>query len=229
MSRDLLGKPVQGADSPSWVMGRLLRATLGKLFLLLWRVRGMGREHIPSNGPYILAGNHVSYLDPVLLWCLAPRPTHFVARSELFEIPFLAWLLPRVWAFPITRASADREAIARATGLLEQGDVVAMFPEGTRKRAADVGADELGAAHSGVSFIAMRAGVPVVPVGIAGTDKAMPVGAKVPRLSRVTICFGEPVHPDEFHVGSRKERTAAMTAEVMRRIAAAKAVAAKEE
>lgn len=223
-----LGRPLRGHDSPRWVLARMLRATIAKVLLLLWRVRACNTDNIPVDGPYILAGNHVSYLDPVLLWCLAPRPTHFIARSELFELPIVGWALPRVWAFPIARASADREAIGRATALLEAGDVVGMFPEGTRKRAEDVAAGELGEAHSGVSFIAMRANVPIVPVGISGTDTAMPVGAKFPRLTRVTFCFGEPVSPQDFEEGGRKERTAAMTAEVMRRISAARATAAKE-
>ena len=123
-----------------------------------------------------------------------PEETHFIAKSELFENGFLGWALPRVWAFPINRASADREAIQRATDLLKCGEPIGMFPEGTRRKpGAALGEGDLGEAHAGVAFIAMRAGVPVVPVGISGTDKALPPGAKLPRFPRVTIKFGPPV------------------------------------
>jgi 1-acyl-sn-glycerol-3-phosphate acyltransferase len=97
-----------------------------------------------------------------------------------------------------------------------------MFPEGTRSR--DASNDELGSAHGGVSFIATRAGVPIVPVGIAGTDKALPAGAKVPRFPRVTMVFGDPVKAEDF-AGDRKQRMEAMTAELMKRIADARAAA----
>jgi 1-acyl-sn-glycerol-3-phosphate acyltransferase len=150
-------------------------------------------------------------------------------NSWRVENGFLGWALPRVWAIPINRASADREAIQRATDLLQRGEPIGMFPEGTRRKpGAPVGESDLGEAHAGVAFIAMRAGVPVVPVGIAGTDKALPPGAKLPRFPRVTIKFGPPVSPHDFPHGGRKEKTAAMTAEIMRRIAAARDAATEE-
>lgn len=229
MSRDMIGKPASGPDSPRWMLARILRVTVAKLLIAAYRVRVLGRDNIPSEGGYILAGNHVSYLDPALLWSVAPRPTHFVAKSELFENRVVAWVLTRVWVFPISRASADREAIQRATDLLVYGEPVGMFPEGTRRRpGAPVGDDELGEAHSGVAFIAMRAAAPVVPVGISGTDRALPAGAKMPRFPRVTFSFGEPVRPEDFSEGGRKDRTAAMTAEIMHRIAAARDAAEEE-
>jgi 1-acyl-sn-glycerol-3-phosphate acyltransferase len=105
--------------------------------------------------------------------------------------------------------------ISTATELLTGGELVGMFPEGTR---GQIGSEVLGEAHQGVSFIALRADVPIVPVGIAGTDKALPRGAKLPRFPRVTIRFGEPIYPAEFE-GGRKERMEAVTAELMARIA----------
>jgi len=216
------GSPTIGDGAPAWRFARVLRATLGKLLLAIYRVRVIDADNIPATGGFILAGNHVSYLDPALLWCVMPRETHFVAKSELFEHKFLGWFLQSVWTMPITRASADREAITRATTLLTGGEAVGMFPEGTRRRPGAAVTDDLGEAHAGVAFIALRAGAPVVPVGIAGTDKALPAGAKVPRFPRVTIRIGEPVHPDSFTEGGRKEKLAAMTAEIMKRIAAAR-------
>lgn len=214
-SESLRGLPSVGPEAPRWRLARGVRATLGKVLLAAYRVDFKGWENVPAAGA-ILAGNHVSYLDPALLWCVTPRPTHFVAKSELWETGWLGYLLDHFWAFPVRRATADREMIQTATRLLESGELLGMFPEGTRKRDADP--EALGEAHGGVAFLAMRAGVPVVPVGIAGTDKALPRDAKMPRFPRITIRIGEPVDPGSF-AGGRKERMAAMTAEIMARIA----------
>lgn len=127
------GKPATGPESPGWAFGRILKATVGRLLLALFRVRCLGIENLPD-GPFVLAGNHVSYLDPTLLWCCAPRPVHFMAKSELWDTRWLAWMLDEFWVFPVNRGTADREAIGTATRLLEAGDVVAIFPEGTRQR-----------------------------------------------------------------------------------------------
>lgn len=210
------GKPVFGPDAPSWSFAYFVRATVGTVLLALYRTRVIGSENVPQGGA-ILAGNHVSYLDPMLLWCAAPRPTHFVAKSELWQIRWLGWALDNFWAFPVRRASADREMISTATDLLSHGELLGMFPEGTRQSGDDEGA--LGEAQGGVAFIALRAGVPVVPVGFVGTEKALPRGAKLPRFPRVTIKIGEPIDPSQFE-GGRKERMEALTAELMTRIAA---------
>lgn len=228
MSAPPLGTRAAGSDAPPWRLARFLRATIGKLVLAAYRTRFLGEENAPPEGGFILAGNHVSYLDPVLLWCGVGRETHFIAREDLFAKPVLKWGLPRVWAFPIRRGTADREAILRATELLKLGEPVGIFPEGTRQRAGESGEIEIGEAHEGVAFIAMRAGVPVVPVGIAGTEKALPRGAKLPRFPRVTVRYGAPVCPEEFAEGGRKERMEAMTREIMRRIGEARASAERE-
>jgi len=230
VTKPTAGAPISGPDAPGWWFARFLTVTLKPLLRFLFRMRTRGAENVPASGGYILAGNHVSYFDPILLWCVIPHRTHFMARSELFDIPVVRWVIIRVWAFPVARGSADRAAITRATEMLSAGEPVGMFPEGTRKAVGESAEDAaaLGEAHSGVAFIAMRAGVPVVPVGISGTEKVMPRGAKFPRLARVTVSIGKPVYPEEFTEGGRKERTAAMTAEIMRRIAIERAAAEQE-
>lgn len=211
---DKRGKPVFGADAPSWSFARFVRGSVGRLALAAYRVRFVGVDNVPEGGA-VLAGNHVSYLDPILLWCGSPRPAHFMAKIELWNsAKWLGWALDQFWAFPVDRSGADREAIGVATRLLESGELVGMFPEGTRKREKT---DDLGQAHGGVAYIALRAGVPVVPIGIVGTDAAWPPGKRFPRLVPVTVRYGAPVRPEEFE-GTRKERVAAMTAEIMRRI-----------
>ncbi len=218
------GRPATGEGAPRWRLARFLRVTVARALLAAFRVDFSGWEHVPEGGA-ILAGNHASYLDPVLLWCATPRPTHFVAKMELWDVGWLGWLLDRLWAFPVRRATADREMIQTATSILERGELLGMFPEGTRKR--DVSTDELGEAHGGVAFLALRAGVPVVPVGIVGTERALPPGAKLPRFPRVHIRIGAPVDPASFD-GGRKERVEALTARLMERIAQVRDEARRE-
>lgn len=197
-------------------LARCVRATLGKLVPLLFRTRIIGAESVPAGGA-LLAGNHVSYLDPVLLWCVSPRPVHFMAKSELFVKGFVAWLLPRLWSFPVNRGEPDRTAIVTATEILKSGGLVGVFPEGSR-READAG-EAVGAAHGGAAFIALRAGVPIVPVAILGTERAMPRGASLPRLVKVTIVVGEPIDPAAIAPDAgRKERVALVTARMMEEI-----------
>lgn len=227
MSAPPLGTPAAGEGAAPWRGAYLMRATLGKVLLALYRTRFVGTENLPAEGGYIVAGNHVSYLDPILLWCGAPKPTHFMAKKELFDAPVIGWGLRRLWAIPIRRATADREAIGRATALLKHGEVIGIFPEGTRQRAGAEGDAELGQAHAGVAFIAMHAGAPVVPVGISGTERALPRGSWFPRFPRVTVSYGPPVRPEEFADLGRKERLEAMTAEIMRRVAQQRSTAEK--
>lgn len=191
-----------------------LRATLAKLLVAALPVRIVDEENVPPGGA-ILAGNHVSYMDPILLWCVSPRRCRFMSKSELWQSGLTAWGLPRLWSFPVDRGEADRAAIQTATRFLAAGELVGMFPEGTR-----AGVDgSRGEAHGGVSFIAMRAGVPIVPVAFVGTDKVWPRGKRFPRPAPVTIAYGEPLSPqDVLPDAGRKERVRALTSELMRRI-----------
>jgi 1-acyl-sn-glycerol-3-phosphate acyltransferase len=182
---------------------------------LLYRTRTMHKERFPRDGACIVAGNHASYVDPVLLALVRYRPIRFLAKSELFASPVLGWLVRGCRAFPIHRGRADREAIRLAEEILGSGGAVGIFPEGTR-----VGG-ELGEAFGGVALIALRADVPIVPVGLNGTDRIMPAGARVPRAPRVTIVFGEPIVPGDFPDGPRRERVRAITDTLMERISAA--------
>ena len=148
------------------------------------RVEGLNR--LPRQGPVILAINHLSMLDPILVGAVVPRVIHFMAKEELFRYPGLGWLLRRVHAFPVRRGQADREALATALQLLRAGEVVGIFPEGTRS--AD---GRLLPLQSGTAFLALKSGATVVPVAIAGTQQAMPKGALWPRRARVRIQVGE--------------------------------------
>lgn len=194
---------------------RLVRATLGRLLRVLYRTRVDGIGNIPAGGA-VIAGNHVSYLDPMLLWVVSPRPIHFMAKRELWDSKIVAWVLPRLWGFPVNRGEPDRTAITTATDLLKAGELVGVFPEGGR---AEDGGEELRQAHGGVAFIALRADAPIVPVAFVGTEKAWPKGARLPRIVRTSIRIGAPVLPSAIMPeGGRKERVNALTAVVMQRI-----------
>lgn len=166
---------------------------------------------MPADGGVVLAGNHVSYLDPVVIPAGLWRRVSFMAKSELFAKPVLGWLMSMLYAFPVRRELADREAIATAGKRLEDGWAVGIFPEGTRVFGGEVAGQE------GAAFIALRAGAPLVPVGIDGTGRVRPRGVRTFRLPRITVVFGEPIDPASFP-GGRKERVAAITAELMARI-----------
>ncbi len=198
------------------LLPRFVRATGGKLVPLAFHTQVSGRENIPEGGA-LLAGNHVSYLDPILMWCTSPRPIHFMAKRELWDTKFVAWALPRLWGFPVNRGEPDRTAITTATDLLVSGELVGVFPEGGR---AEDGGEELRKAQGGAAFIALRANVPIVPVAFVGTEAAWPKGAKLPKFVRTYIRLGRPVFPSAvLPDGGRKERVTALTALVMERIA----------
>jgi 1-acyl-sn-glycerol-3-phosphate acyltransferase len=195
----------------SFWFAHVVRATLGTVLDALFRVKMLGADHIPAGGA-ILAGSHVSYGDPVLLWCRDPRPVHFMAKSELWESTVLGTGLDYFWAFPIHRGAADREALQRASALLQAGELVGIFPEGTRAAGAE--------AQGGAAFLAIRNNVPVVPVGIAGTERIRPAGTRLLHFPKVVMAVGEPIDPADFTAGGRKERVEALTHEIMSRIEA---------
>lgn len=200
-----------------YLFGRAVRNTAGRLVPVLFRTRVIGAEHVPPGGA-VLAGNHVSYMDPILLWCAGPRPVHFMAKRELWDSRFFGWALDRFWAFPVTRGEPDRSAISKATELLKAGELVGVFPEGTR---AGADTDDLGTAHGGAAFFALRADVPIVPMAFVGTERVWPRGQRWPKLRRVSITFGEPILPADIDPSlGRKERVDALTGILMGRIAA---------
>jgi 1-acyl-sn-glycerol-3-phosphate acyltransferase len=143
----------------------LARAVLQPFFHVWFRMSRIGREHIPAEGPVIIAANHRSFLDPFIIGMMARRPLYYVAKRELFAKPFVAWLLNSLGAFPINRGAGDEDAMGTARAILERGDVVIIFPEGTRTRPGP-----LGSPRRGVGRLALATGAPVVPVAVMGTE-----------------------------------------------------------
>jgi glycerol-3-phosphate dehydrogenase (NAD(P)+) len=183
---------------------RPVRWFLKGFILGYFRLRRLGREHIPDGG-VVLAANHRSFLDPFAIGYCLPRPVYFVAKQELFRNPILGWLLNSMGAFPIRRGGADEESMETALQLLDRGDAVVIFPEGTRIRAGS-----LGRPKRGVGRIALQSGAPVVPVAITGSERAR-TGWLI-RPVKVHVRCGPPLtfprveRPSPFLAGEVTER-----------------------
>jgi 1-acyl-sn-glycerol-3-phosphate acyltransferase len=144
----------------------IVRSILTPFFLTYLRMKRMGREHIPSSGPVILAANHRSFFDPFVIGTMTRRPVYYVAKKELFTYSrILSWVLNALGAFPVDRGHGDQDTIETAIQILKRGDIVLMFPEGTRTRPGS-----LGKPKRGVGRLALETGAPVVPIAIIGTE-----------------------------------------------------------
>jgi 1-acyl-sn-glycerol-3-phosphate acyltransferase len=166
----------------AWLLARFL-------LHLLFGYRTEGAEKVPEKGPVILAANHLSILDPIAIGAGIKRPVSFLARADVFRLPVLSWLLPRLYAIPVERGTGDLSAIKGAIRALERGMAFGIFPEGTRSRSG-----RLQPFKTGVAAIAFRTGSPVVPVAVVGSEKAWPVGRKLFRLRRpIRVVYGDPI------------------------------------
>jgi len=169
-------------------LGRFFIAPLARA---IYRPRVEGRENVPRTGPVIFASNHLSFIDSVAIPVASPRPVHFLAKSSYFEKWASRQFFTAIGAIAVERGAgqAALDALDQQRALLEDGRAVALYPEGTRSLDG-----RLYKGRTGVAFLALQTGAPVVPVGLIGTDKVMPVGAKVPTTKeRITVRFGEPL------------------------------------
>ncbi len=149
-------------------------------FKLFFRWRFYGLENLPSEGPFIICANHTSWFDPPLVGCMVPinRRVCFMAKEELFDVFFLGPVIKRMGAFPVRRDTADRRSIRTALKLLQEGNILGLFPEGTRSRSG-----ELGEPFHGPAMIALKSGIPVLPVAIKWPSKIFrPVKVRVGSL-----------------------------------------------
>ncbi len=191
--------PVKRMGS-TYALGRFVVAPLARI---VYRPHVEGRAHVPKTGPVIFASNHLSFIDSIAIPVAAPRPVHFLAKSSYFDGSGLGGWASRqfftaIGAVPVQRGvgQAALDALEQQRALLEDGSAVALYPEGTRSLDG-----RLYKGRTGVAFLALQTGAPVVPVGLIGTDDVMPVGAKMPSLKhRVTVRFGAPL--DLSHHGS---------------------------
>jgi len=160
---------------------------------LLFRLKVVGRSHIPKEGGVILAANHLSYLDPAIIGCSIRRRMCYMAKEELFRHPVLRFFITRWQAFPVKRGGMDRKALKMAIEKVRQGEVLLMFPEGTRSPDGQLQDGKIG-----VGMIAVKSKGVVIPTLIQGTEKVLPRGKKFLRPRRVFIKFGKPIYMDQM-------------------------------
>jgi 1-acyl-sn-glycerol-3-phosphate acyltransferase len=169
-----------------WIY-ELVRLVARLAIPLIARLRTEGLENIPKDGPVILAMNHIAWLDIPMASVRVKRVTHYMAKIELFRAPFIGGLMRRCGSFPVRRGEGDREALRTSERLLQQGEVLVIFPEGHR---SDHG--PLIQAHPGVALIALRSNATIVPVGISGTRQILKGGRVLFWAPRVTVRYGSP-------------------------------------
>ena len=182
------------------VFFRAVRQVLIPLSHAAYRPVIVGKENVPKTGGVLLASNHLSFIDSFAIPLAAPRPVHFLAKSDYFTGAgptgaFRRQLFTAMGAIPVDRnsASAAQESLDAALEVLNAGLAFGIYPEGTRSRDG-----RLYRGRTGVAWLALTAEVPVVPVGLIGTDEVQPVGRSMPRLAKVTVKFGEPIRPDAY-------------------------------
>jgi len=159
------------------------------LLKIFWGMKVKGAENIPKNGAVIIASNHVSYLDPAVLAASLNRKIYFIAKKEVFKNGFVSFILKNLNAISVDRENADILAFKKAINILREEKVLGIFPEGTRSPNGELQELKLGAIK-----IAMKTGVPILPVGIIGTHKIYPRGIKFPILfkHKIIVKYGAP-------------------------------------
>ncbi len=199
----------------TWPHYQALHVFLPGLLRLLGGWRVVGRDNVPETGGAAIAPNHVSYLDPPAVGSALPRRAYSFAKKELFEIPIFGWIIRKCYAFPVDREISDIAAFRHAIRLLQAGELLLVFPEGGRSADGKLEEGKVGAA-----LIASRAGVPIIPCALSGTDQVLPRGAWYLHRGIVQVSFGEPITFDKFESRRlHKEQLQEVTHQVMTSIA----------
>ncbi|HEY4549962.1 MAG TPA: lysophospholipid acyltransferase family protein [Bacillus sp. (in: firmicutes)] len=157
--------------------------TNGVLFPI-YQFRVIGKENLPSEGGVLLCTNHIHNFDPIVVGITSPRPIHFMAKEELFTVPILGKIMPLINAFPVKRGLSDRGALRKGLGILKEGNVLGLFPEGTRSKTG-----ELGEGLAGAGFFALRSNAHIVPCAIIGPYKP---------FKRLKVVYGKPIDMEEY-------------------------------
>lgn len=158
------------------------------LFKLYFRLTGIGTEYIPKEGPGIIAPNHVSYADPPLVAAVTPRMLHFIMLYEHYYHPWFNWLFKRLPCIPIKQGRVNAESLKESLQVLEEGNLLCIFPEGGRTKD-----NKLMRPMPGIAMLALKTEAPVIPVGIIGSFEAYGPHLRFPRPKRITIRFGPPL------------------------------------
>ncbi|MHB1923062.1 MAG: lysophospholipid acyltransferase family protein [Acidimicrobiales bacterium] len=167
---------------------------------LLFRLSVEGQENLPASGAFVVAPVHRSNLDTLYVGGISRRRLRFMGKDSLWKNPVTAFVFSALGGFPVHRGSADREALRKCMEVIQGGEPLVLFPEGTRQSGPVV--ESL---FEGAAYVASRTGVPIVPVGIGGSERAMPKGSKLIHPVKVHLVIGRPIHPPS---GGRVPRSA---------------------
>lgn len=186
---------------------RLSYALVRGLFLVLFKIFGrvhvVGADKIPAEGAFVLAPVHRSNIDFALTSLVTTRPMRYMGKDSIWKSKLLGRFVSMLGAFPVHRGSADRDALKACSDIVNGGSPLVMFPEGTRQRGPKV--EEL---FDGTAYVAAKTGVPILPVGIGGSEAMMPKGAKLPRPSKLVLVVGDPLPAPARTEGGRMPRSA---------------------
>jgi 1-acyl-sn-glycerol-3-phosphate acyltransferase len=192
-----------------------LRAVLEALFRVLFTYDCVGEEKVPQTGGAVVAANHPSYLDPVLLSLQVKRPILFMAWDALFRVPLLGSLVRLFGAFPVdVRPGRGRDAYDSAKRLVEEGNLVGIFPEGKRSREGWM-EEEL---RAGAARLSLETGAPLIPATIRGAFRAWPYFRALPAPATIHVRYHDPIHPAPYRALGEEEATSALLAELRRRV-----------
>lgn len=199
--------PTDPAVGPPGWRGRLLyrfvRDALVGFSKLYWRATYEGLEHIPAGGPFVIACVHRSNIDFAIISGVARRRIRYMGKDSLWKSRLLGGFITALGAFPVTRGSADREAMRRCIAIIEAGEPLVLFPEGTRRSGPVV--EEI---FEGSVYIASRTQVPLIPAAIGGSERALQKGKLLPRPVKVHVLVGPPLPPPPLGEGRRPSRRA---------------------
>jgi 1-acyl-sn-glycerol-3-phosphate acyltransferase len=178
------------------------RGVVKSILTPLFRVEIIGKENIPKDAGVIVCSNHISNFDPPVVGMTFPRPVYFMAKAELFKVPVLKTLLPKIYAFPVKRGLSDRDALRKGISILKEGGALGLFPEGSRSKDG-----KLGKGMAGVGFFALRSNAVIVPCAVIGPYKP---------FKKLQVVYGKPIDVTEM----RKERVSSeeVTEVVMKEI-----------
>lgn len=182
---------------------RFCRAIVMGLSRVWFRLTWEGKEHMPTSGPYVLAPVHRSNIDILVGAVVTKRRVRYMGKDSLWKKQPFRWLLSALGGFPVTRGTADREALLRCIDVLKGGEPLVLYPEGERKTGPIVQP-----LFDGAVYVATKAGVPIVPVGIGGTERVMRKGSKFIHPSKVHVIVGPPIMPPTAEGGARVPRDA---------------------
>ena len=179
----MAGQSIASRLTYTVVRGLVVALTVGYT-----RTRVVGKHNIPSAGPFLLCPIHRSNIDTPLAAAVTRRRLRFMGKDSLWKMKPIGWILSALGAFPVTRGSADREALKRCISVLQEGEALVLFPEGTRQSGPVVQP-----LFDGAAYVAVKAGVPIIPVGIGGSEGVMPKGSKMIYPRKCVVVVGEPI------------------------------------